>query len=613
MGITDVGKKIVSAITGRNQNVAPGVEFYGEHRKDSDADLSNYLAEIYEDTKKYVEPYFEEWRENRRAYMGWEYDHFGSDATLYSESGKKQIYNSNIVADKLDDLIAIQVGNNPSIFPMPEVSDTVNLATYITEDETPVRFVSKLWRACMKDLLERRHINHITVKLGLDARLCGFSPLKVIQKYDWETQQEDIWLQVVQPENFGVDPNATSLDDARYCYEDVYMSPFEAIQLYPKYREEIIGAIGKRKKWDRETGESRDTDTDRRKRQVCIVEWFLKDDSTMKVNKEAGVDEEGNPIIETVEERKYPRGRRVVWLPETKTVLEDKPNGYNGFPYSLFVTKPVSWTAIGRIEASALRALQYTDDYVIQQMIANLKVAGNITLIYDKNAGIDIEMWKDIVGQKIPVERMGSVELVKAIAIVQEAIMAHRELIEMSRSISGVTASSEGSSSGSLSSGVALSILQEGTNRKLRYVQNLYAEFLTRVGKQICDLMKDLYRAGRVIRVSDTDDIPMRLPVSLYEVTESVDVQVDADSQLPQDPVSRMQLGLSLMDKLAEDGLPLLDRQGALELIPLTQAKETAERIEKKKAQGLTVPQGQGQGRGVPAGMMNPMPQGGGM
>ncbi len=383
MGLKDTiktAKKAVETFFGGAEK--PGVEFYPHDRKEVDEDFAAYVLERYKDSDKKVEEVLPKLIANRKAYLGDTYDHFRGWATARDEDGEEAHYTSDIVADKINDLIAMQTQGGIKLYPLPNLDESSQiyqgLAQEIGENDAR-KYFRKVWEKVFDDIHQRKKMNKKDILVILDAYLGGYGITKQTQKYDWKTGQLDVNIDLVIQENYLRDYGSIDFENMKFCFEKNYMHPYEAMQLLPEHKEEVLRAVIDSKYVEKISSRSFYAGKllDRKKGMVLVAEGYFRDDTIIKEkvvkavpNAETGEMEE---VEETITRRKYPNGRRVYLLPDIDYVAIDEESPYPGFPYAVYEPFPVSWDLDGKNATNPLRALQLSDDDVIQRAISNLK------------------------------------------------------------------------------------------------------------------------------------------------------------------------------------------------------------------------------------------------
>lgn len=581
---------------------APGIEFYPENDSgNDDGELRDWLAERFREAEEAAAPLKRAWEQNRKAYMGETRAAFGSLAAVHGRDGHSAHYSSAIVADKIEDLIAIQVSTPLVVYPLPDVienSPALAAAPDIAAGKvSPAVFVRRIWEKYFQDVQERQRLRTKDIQVALDGWLCQTGVTKVYQGWDHENQREDVKVDVVQPEDFLVDPAATSIEDARWCFHKTWLTAFELAQRHPENHAEILAAVIDTD----DAADSAAADKRARKGLVCIVESYFRDDTAITVNSvRAEIDPEtgaARDIHETIETRKYPTGRRVTFIARPDDprhdgiiILKDEPNPYFTFPFAVFTPKTVSWSRHGRNAATPLRTLQWMDDQVWQQGMANVKAAGNAMLVVEEGALVNEEAIDNTIMQLVKVTHQGGIHVLGAKPILGDIASMHMQISADADRISGVNATSEGRGSGSVSSGRAFQILSENTNRKVLPAKDCFRDFKQRQARLMASIMLDLGVRGLALRVSDDDALPVKLPFDLVDVTSAIDVRVDGQSDFPVDPVSRFNMMVKIAEMRDENGVPYIDRKGMLEVLKIPGMHDINRRIEARAAARAAAP-----------------------
>jgi hypothetical protein len=603
MAFRDVKKRVLN-LFGLGRANPPGIEFYGDGEEDK-RQLAAYMKEMCDDAFKRIEKMVKEWKDNRKAYMNETFDHFLGDAAQTVQGASPANYGSGILSDKLEDLASIQVSSMPQVYPLPKHSE--DPAMYPPERvEFAGEFVKALWEKSFEDLRERLGIRELYMKFIVDAGLCHATIAKIYQVEDPGMNREDACIDIVQPEDFAPSVEATEFKKAKMVFQRIYLTLYDAIQQFPKYEHELTAAvIGSGDKFPERGGTKKETT--RLKGMVCLYECYVRDNTMVKKETDPLTTEDpetGELIItkQYKDVKKYPSGRKITMLDAgagdyggkaVATIVEDIPNPYKNIVYEMYCKHPVSWSPYGRCEGTPLRNLQYLDDNTMQQIRANLKLTGNETLLHDSR-GLDPEdEWSNKVAQRVSVKHLGSVQYFKADNITPDGLNFHAALKRDADDLSGVYAAAEGRRSPSATSGRAIGMQQEATNRKVRPAQDIFAEFLQRVWRQVAEIMLVTYKEGRILRVSDDDGLPLMLPVDLAVVTESIDVTVDAESHFPVDPVSKFNMAMTMAQTPGPDGVPIIDPQTIMEMIRMPGISDILARRQKFVTQ-QTMQMGQG-------------------
>jgi hypothetical protein len=579
-----------------------GIEFAGKE----DRELMAFLIERYDEAFNNIREYASEWQENRRAYMAKPHEHYDNKSAVNLSGEKAAVFSSAITCDKVDDLVAIMLQNKPRCYPLPrtkdgfEVSETALAAVVPGEKPDPnkVHLVNqKIWSKVFESYFESNNEKEFLAEAYRDGFICGIVVTQQYNKFNYETGRLEPVSEIVQPEHVAFDPAAKKLKDAKYVFRKEYVTPFELMRDYPEFADEIkASVIGET---DIGTGKSNIKtgstikESPKYKGRVCVAMAYYRDDTMVaKKSKVVETDDEGLEITSNVTELvlKYPKGRRITFLPKTSTKLKEDEMPSPKYPFAIFKPVPVSWSFYGRIVATPLRNLQHYDDRVAQQGFANMRAVGSYKVF--AATGSMPDGLGDCPGEIIDVTRPGAVQPFAPQNILNNTIQQREMNRRDADNISGVTAPAEGSAP-SLTSGKAVGLLQMASNRKLAPIQDIAGEFLRDRAEQIADLMLDTVKAGDKLRASDEDGIPASVPWDLAESTASVDMKVEADSALLIDPVSKFNMMTTLAQIPANlDGI--VDSEAIAEGLSFPGVKDTQRRREARMEAAIQMQAAQG-------------------
>lgn len=576
MGVGTNIKTIVKRMFGGAE--LPGIEFYPLADGNTvDKDFEKYVEKCYTEADEEVRKFIPEWNANRRAYMGETYSYFNDWSEFYDKDGRPVSYSSDCLADKINDMIAIQYSTGLKPYPLPHVNEQSEIVQDIAArmPNKMVDFKKYARKLCSKvfdDIYDRRKVDIKFMMVQLDAFLCRRGVMKTYQAHDYELGMQHVFTYVVQPENYLLDVSATDQENARYLFEKQYLTPFFLTNKHPKYKEEILRCIIGKSVSNRQVNPIDDAVRKTKVGLVLIAEGYFKDETTITaINPKTGKEEET---------ALYPHGRRVMYLPDLGIVLEVKGNPYKCFPYSTYEPRKVSWDQFGKNVANPIQGIQVIDDEVIQQMLANLKAVGSTIMAYRKDSIEDIDMVDNRILIKIPyLESASDISFVQARGIANDALLIHAALQGDSNRISGVEAVAEGRAAGSLQSGRALSILLEGTNRKFKITGKMFADFVSDWSKQVADIALYTTKEGMYLRVSDEDGLPFRMLFDLSEAINVIDTRVDSESKFPSDPTQLLAMLLQMVP------VGIVDRKAVLDLMNFPGSSEIQSRMEIQEQQ----------------------------
>lgn len=588
----------------------PGVEFHPESKK-RDPELEGWLYDLYNDAFDALKSMSEEWQQNRRAFLGESKDHYGGWGTVSDKQGNESQICTNMVADKMGDLVAMQIQSKPTVFPLPNGSEEVERADAEGRAIVPgwspdnpdgmsqVAYVQKWVEAVFNDIRRYQKETTKNIKMALDGRLCRMAIVKIYPVFDSKKDQWNIKREIIQNEDFAADPSAFEWEEIGYEFQNTRKTLFDACSKFPEFKEELRNAL-KNESGKDISAPGMEQEARSFKGLVTIVEGYFKDLTTEKIpnpDYQPTEDPMTGELIEDENEKnievpKYPEGRRITFLVDKGTggsfgtrggvvILKDEPSPLNWNPFSSFVPDPVSWSIYGRNQASPIYNIQVAADNALQQGQANVRACAN-NHIYYLESQVDEEKLKNAVGAHIPVENLDAIREIAARPVLGDIANFYGMLESISNRVSGVTDTGEGRASGGVTSGRAFGMLSAMVDRKVEPSKDAFAETLEDIWRKNAEYALDIYEAGRFLTTSDEDRLPVRLPFTLRDYVDAIDVQVDSDSHFPADPISRFKMWMELAQTKDGDGFPFADRDAVFKEAKIPGGTDTIRRIRRK-------------------------------
>jgi len=579
-------------------NAEPDIEF---HESVGSKDVFGYVVEMYEECLERHKPRKIIWQKNRKAYEGADHDIWGGAATVSeNKENDKEVYNSTLVANEIDDLVAIEDEGNPRIYPMP----AVNMKGFLDNSEpwivellspefggtgymTPQEIVTKYWEVCLEDWMERNGYNVEQNKLKTDARIDGAAFTEQYIVFDPEMQEFDVRSDIVAAKHIMFDPAAKHIKDAKYIFQEKFMRVWEARKRWPKHRKKIHATEGE-KETAKEGGDSgKDNDY---KNMVKIVVSYWRDNTTKTDYQDIEQqDPETGEIITAktpIEVPKYPTGRVIIFVPDLNILLEDtdSKSPFTWFPYNSLVPTGTSKSIYGKAVATPLRALQAMESLFMQQATINVKENSSTQVYIREGSAVNKDKWtsrnveiREIRGSMASVHIDGAKPAIgdigQMLAIIDQKAKRITRIFEPSR----------GESPSAGTSGRAILALQAGTKQTLGPSTEAGRLSQIRAGKQIFDLMRLTHKKGRRIRVKEEDEIPPVLPFDFLEVTASVDCEIGDDTHFPVDPIGRLEFVSLLMQMKDGYGVPVIDAPFVHDVLKIRGKKKLEQRLQQMR------------------------------
>lgn len=564
MKITNIFQRIKGYFKG------PDIEAYKPGKIETNNFVFERYSEAFEDNKKRVE----EMNRNRDAYDGDRGDLLGGDSTIYNDS-RKEIFNSCLLSSEIHSVVSQTLAGSPRVYAKPVVDNAGFTAALMDPESaeilrpmlemgrTPQEIVEAFWQAVVDNQVEEHRVHDLYYRLSVDARLEGIGQVTPLVFFDEDIGDYDVKSAIVRGPDIMYDKTSIYDQDLKYFFLTKYWRRSETCYRWPEFAKKIVITEEKDKQGE-ESPERPRSESNKYADRVKIVTGYFKDDTLEKVknkekrtNPETGIDEEIE--IETIQ-RKYPHGRRFVFIPDLKLMLEDDKNPFPWLPITTYAPTPTSTSIYGKVLATALRPLQALHTQFYQQMIANIKLCGNPKGKATANAIIQPENINNKVGGFLEINgHLNSVELPRAVPVVGDITTGIREVELLAKKITGVFEPSQGKMPGSGTSGRAIIALQSGAETGLSPQKQFFRAFMQSEWKKNLEITMMLYKKGRRIRVKEEDDIPPVLPFDLSLVTADIDLEIADESHIPQTWEERLYAGQMLMNTKDWRGMGVVD------------------------------------------------------
>jgi hypothetical protein len=382
---------------------------------------------------------------------------------------------------------------------------------------------------------------------------------------------------VISPFNFFIDPMATSLKEAEYAGYAAYITLGQAIQFAPDKAEELKKAASSPD--DQWLTYGKDT-SNAQNNYLLYIEMYFRDYSTVM---EDETDDDGNTV--QVTKLKYPKGRRVILAGDV--LLSDGENPYEDgkFPFVAWRCYKQSNKFWGMGEVQQIISPQKYANEVINVILDNARLMANQVWILDKNSGVaknSLTNRPGLVVRKNPGTEVKRDAPPSMPAYLQNIAQLLREDIEH---ISGVYDVTRGERPTGITAAAAIQALNEQSQGRIKLKVQELEEDLSELGAMWVSRMKQFWEAPRTIRIMDDNYIPSYVEITRDMIDGDWDIIVSAGSTMPVNKAARFEQLIRLSQTVAEDGLPMVDRQTMLENSELPDVKAILQRFEAIKMQ----------------------------
>jgi hypothetical protein len=428
----------------------------------------------------------------------------------------------NLTHAAIQSIIPILTDNRPNIETLPQEPDDFEFSEIMTQ------ILRAKW--------DQRGFSQILAEGIVDLSTIG----TVISKQEWDEEAQfglgDYEFELVDPIHCYPDPNARDVND-KFCrrFQTAVPTDLEEVKRrYPKWAHLIKPNVG-----DMPLSQQAriETEDDYRVRSVSDYDMLLQSDRPRDAERPNQVllittyahsdeveeyeimekDKDGQEIKKFQTKKKFPNGRKIVHA--NGILLEDGENPFidGKFPYARGVDhiRPRTFWGMGEVEQ--LRGPQEMINKLISYTMDVLILMGNPIWVVDSDSGVDTD---NIVNQPgLVVEKNPNTEVRRESGVQLQPFILQTldRLVNLFDQISGVNDVSRGATPSSNASGVAIDMLQEAAQTKLRLKSRNIEHWLTQVGKQHVARILQYYKIPRIVRLTGNEDAGKFFKVAIDE------------------------------------------------------------------------------------------------
>jgi hypothetical protein len=351
----------------------------------------------------------------------------------------------------------------------------------------------------------------------------------VISKQEWDEDANfglgEYEFELVDPIHCYPDPNARDVND-KFCrrFQTAVPTDLEEVKRkYPKWAHLLKPNVGDMPLTQQARVEVED---DYRVRSVSDYDMLIQSDRPIDSDRPSQVllvttychsdeveeyeimekDKEGQEIKKYQTRKKYPNGRKIVHA--NGVLLEDIENPYidGKFPFARGVDhlRPRTFWGMGEVEQ--LRGPQEMINKLISYTMDVLILMGNPIWVVDSDSGIDTDNLVNQPGLVVEKNPQTEARRESGVQLQPFILQTMDRLINLFDQISGVNDVSRGATPSANASGVAIDMLQEAAQTKLRLKSRNVEHWLTQVGKQHVARILQYYKIPRIIRLTGDDN-----------------------------------------------------------------------------------------------------------
>lgn len=587
MGIMDT---ITGLFKGKENNT---YEFPGSQGKDKD-ELRKSVLEMYREARQHRKKTEKEWDKYYKFYRGDQWEQ------------KPPAHRSHIVLNFIFGIIESEI---------PIITDNRPDAD-VRPVGKPDKEIAQILKANMERIWDENRMEKKKPRFVRDGCIYGDGWLKGYFDPELKEGLGDIAIDVCDPYSVYLDPFATGPEDCQYLLH-VVKKPLSWVKAhYPSVMDgpeglETTTDTGNRRQGRDSSGEGSEQITDStgaltqyvkksgynskiyEGKAVEVIEAWIKDYTVEDFEAPTDqTDENGQPVMETQQRYKYPKGRLVI-LAGGK-VVDDKD-----FPYTRFSRPPfVQWKNYdvnqeqhGISEVDNLIPVQEEVNKRKAKMIDHHNLEANSPWIYAEGT-VDPESLNDKPGQKIPVTKgfQDSVRRTQIPPLAADILASYESSVRAMEIISGISATTQGRRPAGVTAGTAIHALQEATESKIRMKARNLEYAVEEIGKIIIDLMLQFYTEERMFRTYDKATNTEMVGTMMVNTEEGkiyingkpqfdiqdYDVRVRAGSMMMTDREAKTDLELTMFK------IGLTDQQACLEGIDYPNKEAVLARMQAK-------------------------------
>jgi len=421
---------------------------------------------------------------------------------------------------------------------IPIMTDTSPSFGVLARDPTDFQF-AELMTDVLRVWWSRRAMNHVMVEGLMDATVTDVGILKVTWDEELDDGLGDVSVTVCDPRNVYVPAGASDFDrNCPWVIHEFFMSRGKLLLKFQDQEE----AIRKADTYTKPLGIS-DGDTDRihvispvdrdipapdnvspagkvESDDLRVWEVWM-DDDTVITEEQINEDETKVKIIK----KKYPHGRFITVLPDSRSILQDVANPYKDGekPFIRLIDCLVPRSFYGDGEVSPLMESQKMINKIFSVIMDWANLMANPCWIVDADSGVDPDMLTSQVGQIIVKKPNTNVIRQDAPPVPPQLFELYHTLMQLVDQQSGVHDVTQGRKPTGITAAAAIETLQEAAQTRVRLKERNLLVSLTKLGRMVISRMLQYYTEPRVISLTGRDDMAGTWPTYIRFLVENIE------------------------------------------------------------------------------------------
>lgn len=511
-------------------------EYVDEHAKPPETSQGAQQQTPEESAEvKFVLARYEEGKEARKE--------FDQHWPMWREYYKGKTFKNRVALGKAD--AGFNICRSTIHSTIPILTDARPGFGVLPKDPTDYQFAENLSRV-VEAVWEAREADHTLVEVLMDSQILSAGVIKVPWNVDLEDGLGDVDYQVVDPDDIFVPKQAVDFD--KNCPWAIHRSRKKVgtlRKLFPQMRDAIHADTTrsttdqKNKVFEGDVQLVSPVDT---KSRIPAPFTPMPGDEELVEVLECWVDaealEEYEEMFEPGQEqptgykKKYPNGKLITVIPQTRVLLQCVENPYKDRkkPFVRFVDAIMPRQFWGEGEIEPLVKIQQMVDKVMATIMDYMNMTGNPIWFNPTTSGVDAAQITNTIGQIISFtpDQNGGGQPKRDIPPPLPAYYFEflQNLLRFADSISGIQEVTQGRKPVGVTAAQAIDTLQEAAQTRIRLKERNMNGSLTQLGRMTVSRILQFYTTPRVIKITGNSEWPEFMQFHVQDV-------LDAQSQQP--------------------------------------------------------------------------------
>ena len=400
-----------------------------------------------------------------------------------------------------------------------------------------------------------------------------------VVKWYWDYFANDVSCEIVKPHHFYIDPNATNIDDAEYCFMAVPRNKKYIKERFPEKASQINEA------W---LGEEDEPETKNENKMLLKEFWgFVENDGKyeMRVITYIGdvmLENKSNPYYDSAgtlseEGKSIQQENKVLGM---EADLSEHKSYFNyfkqpRFPFIKFETFNIGNEFYSRTSLpEQLKTLQQSINKRKAQIDDNANMLGNGQWVIGKSSGVDLDLMTNQPGLIIEANDVSQVEKIPGTPLpgfIHEDLLHSQMTFDNIFGNHGITRGERTSTK----TATEASLLREADQGRIALLIRSFEAGIEELGRAWLHLMKMFYTETHYGTILGKKEAIEYVEMTRDDIQDGCELMVKAGSTTPVDRLAQRQESLEMFNTGALDPVALYEKLGDIE-----EPEETARRLD---------------------------------